>query len=132
MRFKQKSRAAAAVGTARSSMCGSSPMQSNEEQSSTRFSRKVKKDSMVVVYKVNRYTNKQVSVFTCMPVYVFPLLRFTKHHCQQRHSYIETIFHLPEICSAGILVEVHTDLADAWQRVHDDHLLLRNFHDLRV
>ena len=43
----QKSRAEAAVGVDKSLMCGSSPTQSNDEQSSTRFSRKVKKDSMV-------------------------------------------------------------------------------------
>jgi len=39
--------AASAVGADKSSTCGSSPMQSSDDESSTRFSRKVKKDSML-------------------------------------------------------------------------------------
>src|SRR6266542_948797 len=52
---------------------------------------------------------------------VSPWLRFSEYHGKKSHSHIQTIFHLPEIRCAGIIIEVHADFADARQRVHDDH-----------
>ena len=57
------------------------------------------------------------------------ILSFSQHHCEQRHSHIQPILHLTEVCGTGIIIEVDADLADARERMHHDHILLGGFHD---
>jgi len=67
------------VGSSRSEMCGSSPMQSSEEQSSTRFSRNEKKVSIRILthhgeHGVHRENllSSVLSVFSVVKNYALP------------------------------------------------------------
>ena len=40
-------------------------------------------------------------------------LRFPQHHRQHRHSHIQAIFHLTEICGTWIIIELRRNLTHA-------------------